>query len=142
MALHKLLEVWNRPLEEKLHAGWSQKLTWIERANEPGLLRAQLDEGHSRFREGDLLVLHTGHPIDDMLARGLLLEAEDDDGWLLRGNFVDERWRGGSQPGPTLGGVLAIGRNYRIGDAGCRAVMVASPCLRERTQTAIEHLDS
>lgn len=88
-ALHKLLEIWNRPLERKLHAGWSQKLTWIERADEPGLMRAHLDEGHSRFREGDLLVLHTGHPIDDMLVRGLTLESEDDDGWLLRGKDVD-----------------------------------------------------
>jgi DNA replication ATP-dependent helicase Dna2 len=92
-ALHKLLEIWNRPLAQKLHAGWSQQLTWIERGDEPGLLRAQLDEGHSRFREGDLLVLHTGHPIDDMLARGLVLEAEDDDGWLLRGKDVDAALR-------------------------------------------------
>ncbi len=88
-ALHKLQGVWRRPLAQKLHGGWTQKLTWIERTDEPGLLRAHLDEGHSRFREGDLLLLHTGHPIDDMLARGLVLEAEDDDGWLLRGKDVD-----------------------------------------------------
>lgn len=91
--LHKLQEVWNRPLAQKLQTGWSQKLTWIERAAEPGLLRAQFDEGHSRFREGDLLVLHTDHPIDDMLARGLVLEAEDDDGWLLRGKDIDAALR-------------------------------------------------
>jgi DNA replication ATP-dependent helicase Dna2 len=92
-ALHKLLEIWDRPLQHKLHAGWSQKLTWIERADEPGLLRAHFDDGHSRFREGDLLLLHTGHPIDDMLARGLVLEAEDDDGWLLRGKDIDAALR-------------------------------------------------
>jgi DNA replication ATP-dependent helicase Dna2 len=92
-AVHKLLDVWNRPLQQKLHDGWSQKLTWIERADEPGVLRAHFDEGHSRFREGDLLVLHTGHPIDNMLARGLVLEAEDDDGWLLRGKDIDAALR-------------------------------------------------
>lgn len=85
----QLLAVWNRPLEQKLRTGWSQRLTWIERTDEPGLLRAHLDGGHSRFREGDMLMLHTAHPIDDMLARQLMLETEDDDGWLLRGKDVD-----------------------------------------------------
>ena len=42
-----------------------------------------------------MLALHTGSPLDAMLGRGLTLESEEDDRWLLRGNVVgisdDER---------------------------------------------------
>jgi DNA replication ATP-dependent helicase Dna2 len=83
----RLLEIWDRRLDNKLATGWTQRFTHIERGDESGTLRAWLDEGdnESRFREGDMLVLHTGRPVEDMLARGLVLESEEDECWLLRG---------------------------------------------------------
>lgn len=83
----RLLEIWDRRLDNKLATGWTQRFTRIERGDDAGTLRAWLDEGdnESRFREGDMLVLHTGRPVEDMLARGLVLESEEDECWLLRG---------------------------------------------------------
>jgi DNA replication ATP-dependent helicase Dna2 len=84
----KLLEVWERPLPEKLLKGLSQGFTRLERGEEPSTIWAYPDTSESRFREGDLLLLHSGSPLTSQLGRGLTLEAEDDDRWLLRGNRV------------------------------------------------------
>lgn len=81
----KLLEVWDRPLQEKLDKGLSQGFTRLERADEPSALWAYLDTSESRFREGDLLLLHSGNPLTSQLGQGLSLEAEEDDRWLLSG---------------------------------------------------------
>src|SRR4051812_12857730 len=82
----KLLETWDRPLAEKLGKGLSQRFIRLERAAEPSTLWAWLDTGESRFREGDLLFLHGGSPLSAPFGRGLSLEVEEDERWLLRGH--------------------------------------------------------
>ena len=101
VAIQKLLDVWSRPLLEKLANGTSQRFIKIERADDPTHLWAYVDVGDtdSRFREGDLIALHAGSPIESMLGRGFSLEAEDDDRWLLRGHRVSslfDNYVGGS----------------------------------------------
>lgn len=89
-AVQKLLDVWSRPLAEKLANGLSQGFTRLERGDDPTSLWAYvgLNGNDSRFREGDLVVLHAGSPIESPLGRGFSLEAEEDDRWLLRGQRV------------------------------------------------------
>ena len=89
-ATQKLLDVWSRPLTEKLANGLSQAFTRLERGDDATSLWACVDlsDRDSRFREGDLIVLHSSSPIDSPLGRGFSLEAEEDDRWLLRGNRV------------------------------------------------------
>lgn len=82
----KLLDAWDRPLAEKLQKGWSQSFTHLERGEESQTLWATLDDNESRFREGDLLFLHGGSPLEAPLGRGFSLELEEDERWLLRGN--------------------------------------------------------
>lgn len=84
----QLLDTWSKPLDEKRQAGWSQGFVQLERAEDPCRLWAWLDEGESRFREGDQLVLHRGSPLHDTLGRNLTLELEDDGRWLLYGRGV------------------------------------------------------
>ena len=86
----QLDELWRRPIGEKLQTGWSQRFLRLERAEDPATLWAFPDAGESRFREGDLLLLHAGSPYDDLLGRGFCLEAEHDDRWLLRGRRIGE----------------------------------------------------
>lgn len=85
----KLLEVWARPLTEKLQTGWSQRFVRLKRGEERETLWAWVGDGEARFREGDLLALHTGSPLDDPLGRGFALEWELEDRWLLRGKHAD-----------------------------------------------------
>ena len=89
-ATQKLLDLWSRPLAEKLAHGTSQGFTRLERGDDATSLWAYVEPGghDSRFREGDLIVLHAGCPLDSPLGRGFSLEAEEDDRWLLRGNRV------------------------------------------------------
>lgn len=84
----KLMELWSRPIGEKLEMGMSQAFSRLERAEDRSSLWAYLGEGDSLFREGDLVALHSGSPMESLLARGLALEAEDDGRWLLRGHRV------------------------------------------------------
>jgi len=87
----KLLEVWERSIAEKLQTGWSQRFVRMERGEERDTLwaHARVDDGEARFREGDLLALHSGSPLDDPLGRGFALELELEDRWLLRGKHAD-----------------------------------------------------
>ena len=87
-ANQKLVEIWKRPLAEKLEKGWSQGFLRLERG-ESHTLWAYLDDSESRFREGDLLLLHSGNALE-ALGRRLSLELEEDGRWLLR----KERERG------------------------------------------------
>jgi DNA replication ATP-dependent helicase Dna2 len=87
-AHRQLQEVWARPLSEKLAAGQTQHFTRLERADAGAALWAWPGDGESRFREGDLLLLHGGSPLDQLLGRRWSLEAEEDDRWLLRGSSV------------------------------------------------------
>jgi len=90
-AVHRHLgDLWCRPIGEKLEAGWSQRFLRLEPADDPGTLWACPDEGESRFREGDLMVLHRGNPFDELLGRGFSLEAEHEHRWLLRGRHIGE----------------------------------------------------
>lgn len=81
-AAHKLMQVWQKPLQEKLDSGWTQRFSALERGDSPTCLRARLDDTESRFREGDLLVLHTGDPLQP-LGRGWTIESEEDGCWIL-----------------------------------------------------------
>jgi DNA replication ATP-dependent helicase Dna2 len=83
--MSRLLGIWERPLAEKLATGWTQRFERLERGDERDTVHVWFREGEARFREGDLLLLHTGNPIDDLLARGLTFESELDDHWVLRG---------------------------------------------------------
>jgi DNA replication ATP-dependent helicase Dna2 len=83
MGLRKLQDIWDRPIADKLHQGWCQRIVRLERAEEPACLWAVLGGGESRFREGDTLILHGGHPWRDQFGRGLRLEAEQNGRWLL-----------------------------------------------------------
>lgn len=95
----KLLDIWDRPLSEKLEKGWSQGFTHLERGEEAHTLWAYLDDTEARFREGDLLFLHAGSPLESALGRGFSLELEEDGRWLLRGNRAGatlENYEGGA----------------------------------------------
>ena len=85
----QLLDIWERPVGQKLETGWSQRFLRLERADDSTALWAYIDGGDSRFREGDMLVLHTGSPLDNLLGRAFTLEDEQEDRWLLRGHKVD-----------------------------------------------------
>jgi len=87
---HKLLDVWSRPVAEKLQSGWTQRFNRLERTDDPLAVWAYPEAADSRFREGDVLALHAGSPIENLFARGLTLESEDEDRWLLRGPRVPD----------------------------------------------------
>jgi DNA replication ATP-dependent helicase Dna2 len=91
-----LVDIWERPLHDKVVTGWSQAFTRLEAADDSGALWAYLpDDGQeSRFREGDLLALHTGSPLDErLLGRTFAFEAEEDDRWLLVGKGAAQALR-------------------------------------------------
>jgi len=54
---------WSRPLSERVAKGWAVEGLRAE-GFEKGLIRLVCDTNDSRFREGDLLVLHRGDPKD------------------------------------------------------------------------------
>ena len=54
---------WSRPLSERVSKGWAIEGLRVEHF-EKGLIRLRCDTNDSRFREGDLLVLHRGNPQD------------------------------------------------------------------------------
>ncbi len=92
-----LNDIWSAPLADKLNKGTSQAFTRLERT-ETNAVWAYLGEGESRFRVGDLLLLHTRSPMDGLLGRQLAFELEEDDRWLLTGRRVPEvmdAYRGG-----------------------------------------------
>src|SRR6266702_3509566 len=70
-AFAQLLDLWERPLAEKLRRGWSQDFQRLERGEDNQTIWAYLGEGESHFREGDLLVLHHGDPVSEQLGRRL-----------------------------------------------------------------------
>ena len=53
----------SRPLSERVSKGWAIEGLIVEHF-EKGLIRLRCDTNDSRFREGDLLVLHRGNPQD------------------------------------------------------------------------------
>lgn len=82
----QLREVWRKPLQEKLDKGLTQCFAYLERAQDSGYVWAYLDGSDARFREGDMVALHQGNPLDKILARQVTIELEDENRWLLRFN--------------------------------------------------------
>ncbi len=86
----KLLELWDRPLSDKLAKGDTQHFTHLERHADTDALWAYPDDNESRFREGDLICLHGGDVHELPIGRQFSLELEEEDRWLLRGkNAID-----------------------------------------------------
>lgn len=83
-AQDRLLEVWRQPLPDRLAKGLAQGFLRIEPGPESGTAWAYPDGGESRFREGDLVCLHGGSPLNAMLAREAAFELEEEGRWLLR----------------------------------------------------------
>ncbi len=97
---------WSRPLSERVAKGWAIEGLRVDHY-EKGIIRLLCDTNESRFREGDLLVLHQGNPkdphalhvelqfdgeteIETSLIRGnhfLLLE--NPDGWIIDQDWFD-----------------------------------------------------
>jgi DNA replication ATP-dependent helicase Dna2 len=103
----RLKDIWRRPLSEKLDQGLTQGFTRLVRGEESATVWAYLDNSESRFREGDILALHSGSPLESMLARRLMLDFEDEERWLLRcGNVAD---------------LIELFREYGTGAAVCYA---------------------
>lgn len=97
---------WSRPLSERVSKGWAIEGLSVAHF-EKGLIRLRCDTNDSRFREGDLLVLHRGNPqepnalhvelqydaeteLEVSLINGnhFFLEA-DPDGWLIDQDWFD-----------------------------------------------------
>lgn len=66
---------WSRPLSERVSKGWAIEGLRVVHF-EKGLIQLHCDTNDSRFREGDLLVLHRGNPKD---SNTLHIELEYDD---------------------------------------------------------------
>ena len=78
---------WSRPLTERVSKGWAIEGLLIVHF-EKGLIRLQCDKNDSRFREGDLLVLHRGSPTDpNALHVDLQYDGETElEASIIRGN--------------------------------------------------------
>jgi DNA replication ATP-dependent helicase Dna2 len=83
-AQQDLLDTWRQPLPDRLAKGLSQRFLRIEAGPAQGTAWAYPDGGESRFREGDLVCLHGGSPLQSMLSREAAFEAEEEGRWLLR----------------------------------------------------------
>ena len=83
-AQQDLLDTWRQPLPDRLAKGLSQRFLRLEAGPEQGTAWAYPDGGESRFREGDLVCLHGGSPLQSMLSREAAFEAEEEGRWLLR----------------------------------------------------------
>lgn len=100
---------WSRPLPERVAKGWAIEGLRVERV-ENGLIRLHCDTNDSRFREGDLLVVHQGNPKDpNALHVELQYDGETElEASLIRGNpyflianptgwIIDQDWFDSSQ---------------------------------------------
>lgn len=78
---------WSTPLSERVAKGWAIEGLRVERF-EKGLISLRCDTNDSRFREGDLLVLHHGKPKDpNALHIELQYDGETElEASLIRGN--------------------------------------------------------
>ncbi|MFQ3230523.1 AAA domain-containing protein [Reinekea sp.] len=84
----KLREVWSKPLAEKINSGETQQLIAVKVENASTVV-VTLGENESRFREGDMVRIHTGDPVQGVLLKQASIEAEYDGEWLLRAEDVD-----------------------------------------------------
>ncbi len=79
----KLYETWEKPLSLKLETGETQRLVSIKIEDKNHLL-VTLSGNDSRFREGDMICLHSGNPKEESFIRQAVIEHENDREWLLR----------------------------------------------------------
>ena len=78
---------WSRPLQERVARGWAIEGLRVEQMKN-GMARLSCATNDSRFREGDLVLLHRGQPQDpDALHFDLQYDGETDlETSLIRGN--------------------------------------------------------
>ena len=80
----QLRQLWQMSLNSRLNSGHCQRLTHFEKTQD-GHYWVTLDrEQESRFREGDLLRLHWGNPVEEAFGLELMLLEEQDDRWRLQ----------------------------------------------------------
>lgn len=80
-----LLDQWSRPLNERVARGWAiEGISFVSAKNPYVRLRCATND--SRFREGDLLVLHRGNPQDP---NALQVELQYDGGTELEVSLKD-----------------------------------------------------
>jgi DNA replication ATP-dependent helicase Dna2 len=89
MQLSALERQWSRPLHERVANGWAIEGLRMERFQN-GIVRLTCATNDSRFREGDLVILHRDNPKDkDALHFDLQYDGELElDASLIRGNEV------------------------------------------------------
>ena len=91
----KTLTSWALPLPQKLKTGITQAFGRLERTDDPRQVWAHLkeDDNESRFREGDMLVLHEQVPTAP-LTRGAKLLSDEGERWLLEVKSARELFDG------------------------------------------------
>ncbi|MES2675660.1 MAG: AAA domain-containing protein [Pseudomonadota bacterium] len=85
---NKLMSIWEKPLAKKLESGETQAIAKLE-VSEKSSLWLTLGNNESRFREGDMICLHTGIPHETAFVRQATIEAENDGQWLVRPMELD-----------------------------------------------------
>lgn len=80
-----LLEQWSRSLDERVSRGWAIEGLSVASIKD-GYVRLRCATNNSRFREGDLLVLHRGNPQD---SNALQVELQYDGGTELEVRVTD-----------------------------------------------------
>lgn len=86
----KLYEIWEKPLHQKLEKGESQQIRHIRKDGKNHLI-VTLGENESRFREGDMICLHSGEPSKKRHVQQGTIEAENENEWLVRVHKIDDR---------------------------------------------------
>lgn len=79
----KLLELWEKPLKDKLYKGETQQINSVESLGN-GQLEVTLGQNESKFREGDMVCLHLGEAHIERIVSRATIEADVDGKWLLR----------------------------------------------------------
>ncbi|WP_252856640.1 hypothetical protein [Photobacterium kishitanii] len=79
----KLLDLWEKPLKDKLYKGETQQINSVESLGN-GQLEVTLGPNESKFREGDMVCLHLGEAHIERIVSRATIEAEVDGKWLLR----------------------------------------------------------
>ena len=88
-SMEQLYEIWSKPLQEKLARGETQALAHVKFIDSEHL-EVTLGDNESRFREGDMLCLHLGDAHGERLIKQGLIEAENDEQWLIRAKINQE----------------------------------------------------
>src|SRR5512139_2726127 len=79
---------WSAPLAERVAKGWAIEGVRVE-GFQNNIIRLSFATNKSRFREGDLIVLHRGNPRDDETALHCDLQYDGEnelEASLIRGN--------------------------------------------------------